>query len=240
MKQECGKKNENEDFMKKLTDQFELNRDYNIFFPKNSPLLSFNYSDGQTAEDYIYGVLKNARDKSSFSIELASSIKDWPSLYHLSPQRANLIRALDFKNSNEMKVLELGAGCGAITRYLGENFREIHAIEGSAKRALIARERCSNLENVKIFNANFLAVDFAPEYDLVSLIGVLEYSTLYHPNNLFSREEKIIDVLKRAFNSLNKNGKLVLAIENKFGLKYWAGSHEDHTNNLFEGIMGYP
>ena len=37
----------------------------------------------------------------------------------------------------------------------------------------------------------------------------------------------------------NKNCKLLLAIENKYGLKYWAGAREDHTGGFFDGIEGY-
>ena len=33
---------------------------------------------------------------------------------------------------------------------------------------------------------------------------------------------------------------MILAIENRFGLKYWAGCTEDHFGTLFEGLEGYP
>ena len=32
----------------------------------------------------------------------------------------------------------------------------------------------------------------------------------------------------------------MLAIENRLGLKYWAGCTEDHFGTLFEGLEGYP
>ena len=38
---------------------------------------------------------------------------------------------------------------------------------------------------------------------------------------------------------LSENGKLFIAIENRFGLKYWAGAREDHTGNYFESLEGY-
>ena len=38
---------------------------------------------------------------------------------------------------------------------------------------------------------------------------------------------------------LTKDGRLILAIENKFGLKYWAGCREDHIATFFGGIEGY-
>ena len=39
---------------------------------------------------------------------------------------------------------------------------------------------------------------------------------------------------------LKKDGEIIIAIENKLGLKYWRGAPEDHTNRIFEGIEGYP
>ena len=47
-------------------------------------------------------------------------------------------------------------------------------------------------------------------------------------------------MLKRAASLLRPGGTLILAIENKFGLKYWAGAPEDHSGKLFQGLEGYP
>lgn len=47
-------------------------------------------------------------------------------------------------------------------------------------------------------------------------------------------------MLSAAKSALKQNGILVIAIENKIGLKYWTGSPEDHTGKLYNGIHGYP
>ena len=49
-----------------------------------------------------------------------------------------------------------------------------------------------------------------------------------------------MDFLKTVATHLKPGGKIVLAIENRFGLKYWAGCTEDHFGTLFEGLEGYP
>ena len=38
----------------------------------------------------------------------------------------------------------------------------------------------------------------------------------------------------------SQNGRMIIAIENKFGLKYWAGCREDHLGTYFSGLEGYP
>jgi len=47
-------------------------------------------------------------------------------------------------------------------------------------------------------------------------------------------------MLRKVFSAVKPDGLLLLAIENKFGLKYWSGCKEDHSGRLFDGIHGYP
>ena len=81
---------------------------------------------------------------------------------------------------------------------------------------------------------NFNDVVLKEKYDYITLIGVLEYAGYYtddeHPFEAF---------LKKISGYLKEDGKLLIAIENKFGLKYWAGSREDHTGKFFDGLEGY-
>ena len=53
---------------------------------------SIDYSDGDGAENLLLETLRGARDVSVFSSELAAACRDWPSRYHLSTERANLLR----------------------------------------------------------------------------------------------------------------------------------------------------
>ncbi len=73
-------------------------------------------------DERIAGIVNGLADPSSLSSELRAAITDWPSQYHLSAKRANLLRpfAEDLRGK---RVLEIGAGYGAITRYLGETAR---------------------------------------------------------------------------------------------------------------------
>ncbi len=195
------------------------------------------YMDG--AESYLLEILGKSSDLGLFSPELKSGIRDWPSLYHLSPYRSTLFDCLDF-NNEKAKVLELGAGCGAVTRWLGEHFKEVSAIEGNFHRAQVANMRCRDLANVDVHVANFLDLKLIKTFDLATLIGVLEYSYMYHPEFTGDPFRAALSTLELVYNALNDNGALVLAIENKFGLKYFSGAKEDHSGRVFDGIQGYP
>lgn len=194
--------------------------------------LSFDYSDGSESEQYLKNAIEGTLDRGSLSVHLAQHIKDWPSEYHLSTKRGNIFRPLQL--SKEHSVLELGCGCGAITRYLGETVGKVTAVEGSPQRAQLAALRCQDLENVQIVNGNFQDVEFAQKFDVVTLIGVLEYS-----GKFIDSDQPYQDALLLAKKHLKDDGVLIIAIENKLGLKYFSGSSEDHTNIHFDGIEGY-
>jgi len=67
------------------------------------------------------------------------------------------------------RALEIGAGCGAITRYLGEHSESVLAIEPVTSLATAARLRCSDLDHVTISTTR---PEVAPQSDLVvALIG---------------------------------------------------------------------
>lgn len=199
----------------------------------------FGYSDGSGVEDGLLRTIAGASDRTSRSLALKKGIVDWPTKYHLSPSRTNLLRPFGFLRKSA-RVLELGCGCGAITRYLGETCGCVDAVEGSVKRAQITRERCEDLDNVKVYVANFLNLQFDGRYDVVTLIGVLEYAAMFYPGHADSKEGAFIAALKLAASALKEDGVLVVAIENQIGLKYWAGCREDHTGTMFDGLHGYP
>ena len=198
----------------------------------------FSYSDGDSEEAYVLDVITNANDTSSTSTELESFIHDWPSEYHLTTKRAHLLRALDLSGMNE--VLELGCGCGAISRYLAEQGLQVDAIEGSSRRASIAFARCRDLDNINITNSNFNHLQLPEQaYDAVFLIGVLEYAKRFCPDAIDDRAA-VIEILAAAQTSLKPGGVIVTAIENRLGLKYLMGATEDHYGLPYIGIHRYP
>jgi len=232
-------------FNEKKTDQkwrlseFQYDKETGIYVVPAKAIHTIDYSDGIKVENYILKSIRNAKNISDDSDELMRMAKDWPSYYHLGVGRSNILKSLDI--SHDVNVLELGSGCGPITRYLGENFKSVDGVEGSPLRAQIAHERCRDLGNVRIFCSNFKHIQFDPTYDIVTLIGVLEYAPIYfadqHQQNA---KESCLSLLKLAKTALKPDGVLIIAIENKIGLKYWSGCPDDHTGKFFDGIHGYP
>jgi SAM-dependent methyltransferase len=190
---------------------------------------SIDYSDGNNAENFLLQTLKSAKDVSVLSEELIAACKDWVSTYHFSHTRANLLRP--FKDSLTGSVLELGAGCGAVTRFLGETAQEVVAVEGSLKRCEINAERVRDLENTTIVASEISEFKTVAKFDAVVVVGVLEYAAMFIDSDDPHRE-----LLEMTTQLLKPKGILLLAIENKFGLKYFAGAPEDHVGKPMFGI----
>ncbi len=192
---------------------------------------SIDYSDGDSSEDGLLATLRAAADVGVFSAELTAACVDWPSRYHLSTERANLLRPFAQYLQPGAKVLEIGAGCGAITRYLGESGADVLALEGSLRRASIARERTRELHNVAVVAERFQDFAVAERFDVVTLIGVLEYASLFS-----DAQNPALHMLQAARQLLAPGGRLILAIENQLGLKYMAGVPEDHLGHPMVGL----
>ena len=190
---------------------------------------TFAYNDGDAAESYLGHVFAGVHDLSVASMELCAAIRDWPSMYHLSQERANLLRPLGSLLTG--RVLEIGSGCGAITRFLGEGGADVLALEGSARRAMLTRARCRDLDGVTVMTDNFQDAKLVGPFDAVTLIGVLEYSPTY-----IQAADPIGFVLEATRALLAEQGVLVIAIENQLGIKYMTGAPEDHLGKPYAGL----
>ena len=206
---------------------YQLDSDSGVL--RRSGFTGIGYSDGNDAESRLLQVLRTATDLGTFSPELAAAVVDWPSEAHLSRERANLLRPFPIGPGH--RVLEIGAGCGALTRYLGETGADVDAVEGSSARAACAAARVRDLPNVAVYCEDAAAFVAHGTYDVVTLIGVLEYAPLF-----FSGDDPVATCLEHARAHLRPGGTLLLAIENQFGLKYFNGCDEDHLGAPFAGI----
>ena len=152
--------------------------------------------------------------------------------YLTTPIRENIISWYPFKKNS--KVLEVGAGLGTITGTLCNNVDKVVAVEGSERRANILYERHKDKENLEVYVGNYGDIQFSEKFDYIVLIGVFEYSKIF-----FSTDNPFNDFLEALKKNLNENGKIIIAIENRYGIKYWAGNNEDHLGKPYLGLYGY-
>ncbi len=184
------------------------------------------YSDGPI-EDELLETVKGQKQK-----EVLYSSDNWPILYHLSDIRENLLEWYPF--SENASLLEIGSGCGALTGLFSRKVKDVTCIELSEKRSLINAYRNRERDNVRIMIGNFRDMKMNNKYDYVTLIGVWEYAGLYVGGDF-----PYLKMLNKIKQYLKENGKIIIAIENKTGFKYWNGAPEDHTGDLYGGLNDY-
>ena len=209
--------------LKQMEGMMVNNSAINLKFYKGADL----YCDG-AIEDEILDILNSGCDP----LDVLKSRTDWPILYHLSDMRENILEWYDFKP--HAKTLEIGSGCGAVTGVLCRKSEQVTCIDLSLKRSQINAKRNEMYDNFQILVGNFEDIEIDEKYDYITLIGVFEYAASYiHAKKPFHA------MLQRIKGFLKEDGILIIAIENKNGLKYWCGAREDHTAGLFDGMQNY-
>ena len=182
------------------------------------------YSDGNI-EELILNTLGNDEKINELCKIPGTAFHNFTSI------RENLINWYPFKEN--CSILEIGAGMGALTGYLCSVAKKVIALEESQKRADIIKKRYERLNNLEVISNNFYKTNFSEKFDYVLVIGVLEYVGINESDDPYGK------FLRKISSLLKDSGKLLLSIENRFGLKYWCGASEDHTEIPFDGISGY-
>ena len=190
------------------------------------------YSDGAVEDELLRIAMES--EPEDFD-RVVSAEKSWPVMYHFSSVRQNILSWYPVKKTD--RVLEIGSGCGAVTGILAEMAGSVTCVELSKKRSLVNAWRNRKRGNIEIRLGNFQDVEKHLDggYDLITLIGVFEYASGY-----IGSDRPYPDFLKIIGKHLKKGGKILMAIENRLGMKYFAGCSEDHTGRYFDGIEGYP
>jgi 2-polyprenyl-3-methyl-5-hydroxy-6-metoxy-1,4-benzoquinol methylase len=187
-----------------------------------------DWSDGSETE--VAATIRAVGDRSSGSDELAAHIHDWPTRYHFSRLRANLLSPL--RIGRGVRVLDLGGGTGPLARRLGELGADVLLVDASRDRAEAAAVRCEELSNVSVAVGTVFDLDETTEqFDVVLAVGLLEYAG-NGPGGPAGMLRKVVSLLA-------SHGVLALAIENAIGLKYLLGYAEDHLGHPWVGLEGY-
>lgn len=132
----------------------------------------------------------------------------------LSEIRGNIVSWYPFKENSE--ILEVGADFGQITGRLCDKASKVVAIESSEEKRKAIVKRHEDRNNLTVIEK---IEQIEEEFDYITIIG-LEYITDL-PKELLTKLKKY----------LKKDGKILIATDNKFGIKYFST-----TNNTGEEI----
>lgn len=145
---------------------------------------------------------------------------------HLSPMRQGLFSWYDFHGNEEL--LEIGGQFGELTGLFCEKCRHVVTIEKSRIKSRAIFDRWKDKDNLEIFTNEKEILGGRSRFDYIILTGELEH----HKGEERRYLEKFRPLLK-------KGGKILFAVDNRYGLKYFCGEPEPHSGIPFEGINQY-
>ena len=84
------------------------------------------------------------------------------------------------------------------------------------------------IDKVECINTTEDILNISEKFDFIIFIGIKEKENI-----------KLKDLIKKSERVLENNGKILLAVDNKFGLKFFAGNPEKILNKKFVSLIGY-
>lgn len=160
--------------------------------------------------------------------DLYEEIYEYPK--SMNSIRKNLLNWYPFKEN--ATVLEIGANCGEITKFLCDNCRKVTTIEFSKKKAEKIQNSIKEKDNLEIIIGNLEDIKLEEKFDYIILIGTLEYANLIIKDKK-NPEYELINYCK---SKLNTNGTLLIAVDNKMGVKYLSGAKSKHCEKVYDSI----
>lgn len=139
--------------------------------------------------------------------------------------RSNVVKCFDIKK--EDKILEIGSGCGAVTEQLARSSEHVICIERSMIKSEINAYR-NQKENLEIY------VD--KKGDLLSEVKQEDYDFIFMWEDLCVGKMDEVASIRQLRKMLKPEGKLILGVDNRYGLRYWAGYKERYTDEYFENM----
>ena len=162
----------------------------------------------QEEKTFIDTKLKNI----DFEKDCISIIKNEPTLENiltLSEIRENILSWYPFKENTS--ILEIGANLGEITGLFCQKAKKVVALEESKTKAEIIAKRHQNKQNLEIMVGDLNNIKIEEKFDYIILIGYLE-----------NKKIDFKQTLNIAKSLLDENGTILLALDNKLGMKYFS------------------
>lgn len=147
----------------------------------------------------------------------------------LYPDRGFLLAWYPFKEDAE--ILEIGAGVGAITGLLCRKAGKVVAVEKKRRRARILAERYKGVSNLEVLQEHYMKLPYQERFDYIVVHDIFGYVKKY-----IKTEAPYESFLHQLLSMLKEDGIILLATENRLGMKYFSGAIENYSNKFFVGL----
>lgn len=150
----------------------------------------------------------------------------------LSETRRSLFNWYEFKKGSSL--LELNGEYGALTGLFCENCKSVMSLVQDSHKGELLKKRHREYSNLRTMVGEKVGLQ-EEKFDYIVSVGQLEYA-----GNGSKGIERYSDYLKRLLPLLKKGGTILLAVENRYGLRYFCGEKDPFTEVPFAGLNRYP
>lgn len=150
----------------------------------------------------------------------------------LTRKRENILNWYKFQDN--ASVLEIGAGYGELTEFLCSKAGHVICYERKTERIDVIKMRCQSYDNLECYSGYLQNMEWKEQFDYIVLHDIFALARKF-----FKGEDPSADMIKFLIPYLKPLGKILLIVENRIGLKYFAGAAEEISNQFFWGINAY-
>lgn len=143
-------------------------------------------------------------------------------------QSQNILNWYPFQKDQD--ILEIGGNLGRLSNLFSEKCNKVTTIEPNKENV----EKIEKKQNLEIIQTTLNKLELSNKYDIITLIGTTE-----RIKELIGENLSLAEIVKILEKYLKPNGKILIATDNKFGLKFFAGNPEKILNKKFESLIGY-
>ena len=170
-------------------------------------------------------------DDRSYEKRFPEEITD-EEIYHLSSSSQNILNWYPFKK--DACILEIGGNLGEITEVFVNKSKEVVTIEPNLIKAKAISKRYKDAENLEVIAGNFSKIQLEKKFDYIILIGIIP-----RVKEIMGQDMKLSMMISNLEKYLSEDGKFLITVDNKFGLRYFVGNPDNILNKKFESMIGY-
>lgn len=150
----------------------------------------------------------------------------------LTKKRENILKW--YPLAENASVLEVGAGYGELTAYLCEHVNQVACYERKTERINVIKMRCAAYKNLTCYSGHLQEQQWMETFDYIFIHDIFALSRKF-----FKGTDASVEMLRFLLPYLKADGRLLLTIENRLGLKYFAGAAEEISTQLFWGLKSF-
>ncbi len=191
--------------------------------------LQTEYADVASAltadEAAVFAVLKRRAGGSADADSPTPEDAGLGVFFHLSPMRQSILNWYPFETG--ATLLEVGGGMGALTGLFCRRLARVVSVEARQCLAKAAHIRHGACDNLTVVNGDICHLPGG-----AGLPDAYDYIVALDPPALDGA------FLSRLAQLLKPHGRLLLAAENRFALRYWCGKKSRETGQPYDGLAG--